>query len=131
METIGFLDPDAPKKRRYLRHLQAIKNKKRKEGISEIEQKLMGKFFERRKLNSHITDSSIQNLVGWARTLFRLQSFDRVVSDLAEIGLDLDISDRDKVRIKREFNRRNRKAFVPVTTKTRGPVEVQYKKRRR
>lgn len=131
---IGFLDPDAPKKRRYQNYLRAIRNFLKNDSISTADTKLIAKFFERKQLNRAIRKNpnrvQLLNLIGWVRTLFRLQPFEQAHRDLQLIGLNLEIQPHYERKIRNEYRRRNRPAAVRVDRSAKStPVVVIRKKR--
>jgi len=131
---IDFLDPDAPKKRRYQNYLRAIRNFLKNNSISATDMKLVAKFFERKQLNREIrkNPNRVQtlNLIGWVRTLFRLQPFEQAHRDLRSLGLNLEIQPHYERKIRNEYRRRNRPTVARVDRSVKStPVVVIRKKR--
>lgn len=130
---IGFLDPDAPKKRKYLDYRKAIKKFLNRNTLTQEDRILLSMFFERRQFNLRIQKENkhwLLNLAGWIRALFRLQPFEIANQDLCNLGLVLKFGSVNERKIRNEYRRRNQKPLQKIERKKSAPVVVLIRKKR-
>ena len=132
METINFLDPDYKKKKKYNNNLKALINFHK--NMTPTELAIVSEFFERKLLNQRTKTfenrTFLLNVAGSIRTLFRLYDYHKVEKDLKDLGINLTVPQKHLSKIHNEFKRRNRSRKQFSKNKSRGPVTVEYKRRR-